>query len=89
MSTENEKKKEIIESYRTHEGDTGSPQVQIALMSDRIRHLTEHLKANPKDYSSRRGLLKVVCQRRGLLQYLKVTEADVYYELIKRLELSK
>lgn len=84
-----EKKTEIISKYARKEGDTGSPEVQIAILTSRISELTEHLKVNPKDHHSRRGLLKMVGQRRGLLQYLKKTNLEGYRTLIARLELRK
>ncbi len=84
-----EKKAEIIAAYGRKEGDTGSPEVQIAILSERIRELTEHLKANPKDHHSRRGLLMMVGQRRGLLTYLKKTDLDGYRALIEKLGLRK
>jgi small subunit ribosomal protein S15 len=84
-----EKKKGVIDNYQTHEGDTGSPEVQIALLSERISYLTEHFKVHAKDYHSRRGLLKLVGQRRRLLNYLKRKDADRYKALIERLGLRK
>ena len=84
-----EKKAEIIAAYGRKEGDTGSPEVQIALLTERIRDLTEHLKVNPKDHHSRRGLLMMVGQRRGLLTYLKKTDLDGYRALIEKLGLRK
>ena len=84
-----EKKAEIISKYARKEGDTGSPEVQIAILTSRISELTEHLKVTPKDHHSRRGLLKMVGQRRGLLQYLKKTNLEGYRTLIARLELRK
>lgn len=71
-------KQEIIQTYALHEGDTGSPEVQIALLTARINHLNEHLKLHKKDHHSRRGLLKMVGQRRGLLNYLKETDIERY-----------
>ena len=79
----------IIEAYKTHDGDTGSPEVQIALLSSRISHLTEHFKTHPKDHHSRRGLLKLVSQRRRLLDYLKRTRYERYLTVIDRLGLRK
>ena len=79
----------IIDQYKIHEGDTGSPEVQIALLTARINELTEHLKNNQKDHHSRRGLLKMVGQRRGLLEYLKKTDLEGYRNLIARLGLRK
>ncbi len=82
-------KKEIIAQYATHEGDTGSPEVQIALLTYRINHLNEHLKANKQDNHSRRGLLKMVGKRRGLLDYLKETDITRYRAIIEKLGLRK
>ena len=84
-----EKKTQIIAEYGRKEGDTGSPEVQIALLTERIKELTEHLKVNQKDHHSRRGLLKMVGQRRGLLAYLKKTDIERYRTLIERLGLRK
>ena len=84
-----EEKQAIIEKYATHEGDTGSPEVQVAVLTARIKELTEHLKANPKDHHSRRGMLKLVGQRRGLLEYLKRKDIERYRSLIERLGLRK
>ena len=84
-----EKKAELIAAYGRKEGDTGSPEVQIAILTERIRELTEHLKANPKDHHSRRGLLMMVGQRRGLLTYLKKTDLDGYRALIEKRGLRK
>ena len=82
-------KQEIIAQYQLHEGDTGSPDVQIALLTERINHLNEHLKLNKKDHHSRRGLLKMVGQRRGLLNYLKDTDIERYRSIVARLGLRK
>ena len=82
-------KQEIIAQYGRHEGDTGSPEVQIALLTARINHLNEHLKINKKDHHSRRGLLLMVGQRRGLLDYLKKTDIEAYRALIAKLGLRK
>ena len=82
-------KQENIAEYALHEGDTGSPEVQVALLTERINHLNEHLKLNKKDHHSRRGLLKMVGQRRGLLNYLKDTDIERYRALIARLGLRK
>lgn len=82
-------KEEIIKEYATHEGDTGSPEVQVALLTARINHLTEHLKVHKKDNHSRRGLFKMVGQRRGLLKYLEETDIERYRSLIERLGLRK
>lgn len=84
-----ERKQEIIATYGRKEGDTGSPEVQIALLTERITELTEHLKINKKDHHSRRGLLKMVGQRRGLLEYLKKKDIGAYRALIERLGLRK
>ncbi|SFH49341.1 small subunit ribosomal protein S15 [Tindallia magadiensis] len=86
---ENSKKKSIIEDFKLHESDTGSPEVQVALMTDRINHLNEHLKIHKKDFHSRRGLLKMVGKRRNLLNYLKKKDIAKYRELIERLGLRK
>ena len=83
------RKQEIIAKYQTHEGDTGSPEVQVALLTERINHLTEHLKNHKKDNHSRRGLFKMVGQRRGLLKYLEETDIERYRSLIERLEIRK
>lgn len=83
------KKKSIIESFRTHDSDTGSPEVQIALVTERINHLNEHLKVHKKDFHSRRGLLKMVGKRRNMLNYLKKKEIDKYRQLIEKLGLRK
>jgi len=82
-------KQGLIEAYRTHDSDTGSPEVQIALLSSRITYLTEHFKAHPKDHHSRRGLLKLVSKRRSLLDYLKRTRYPRYLAVIERLGLRK
>lgn len=84
-----EKRKEIIAGYKTHEGDTGSPEVQVALLTARIQYLTEHFKTHKKDHHSRRGLLKLVGQRRRLLEYLKNKEVNRYRKIIERLGLRK
>ena len=84
-----EEKKQIIETYAIHEGDTGSPEVQIAVLTTRINQLTEHLKVNAKDHHSRRGLLKMVGHRRNLLNYLMKTDIERYRSIIKRLEIRK
>jgi len=82
-------KQEIINEYGRHAGDTGSPEVQVALLTARINHLNEHLKVNQKDHHSRRGLLLMVGQRRGLLEYLKSTDIEGYRALIAKLGLRK
>ena len=85
----NDRKTELISSYRKHESDTGSPEVQVALLSERINYLTEHFKTHVKDHHSRRGLLKLVGQRRRLLDYLKRKDAEGYGELIRKLGIRK
>ena len=84
-----EKKTAIINQYARTPGDTGSPEVQVALLTARIAELTEHLKANPKDHHSRRGMLKMIGKRRGLLDYLKAKDIERYRELIAKLGLRK
>jgi small subunit ribosomal protein S15 len=85
----NEKKQEIITTFRAHEADTGSTEVQIAILTERIRYLTEHLKTHKKDHHSRRGLLRLVGKRRGLLNYLQNSNLGKYRALIERLGLRK
>jgi len=80
-----DKKKEIMTNFRSHENDTGSPEVQIALLSARIQYLTEHFKSHKKDHHSRRGLLKIVGQRRRILDYLKKKEVERYRAIIQKL----
>ena len=82
-------KKQLISAYRRHDSDSGSPEVQIALLSKRIAHLTEHFKVHSKDHHSRRGLLKMVSQRRRLLDYIKRTDHAVYASLLERLGIRK
>ncbi len=82
-------KQEIINTYKLHEGDTGSPEVQIAILTYRINHLTEHLKTHPKDHHSRRGLLQMVGDRRGLLNYLTKVDIERYRTIIKKLNIRK
>jgi len=89
MSITPERKAELLKEYATKEGDTGSPEVQVALLSERISNLTEHFKDHKKDNHSRRGLLKMVSQRRRLLDYLKDREGDRYTALIGRLGLRR
>jgi small subunit ribosomal protein S15 len=84
-----EKKKEIIETFKRHPGDTGSAEVQIAILSERIQYLTEHFKTHTKDHHSRRGLLKLVGQRRHLLDYLKGKDVERYRAVIQRLGIRK
>lgn len=89
MSFSNDNKEEIIKSYGRHDGDTGSPEVQIALLTARIRQLTEHLKIHKHDQHSRRGLLKLVGQRRRHLRYISRKDPETYRALLKRLELRR
>jgi small subunit ribosomal protein S15 len=89
MSLATQRKIEVIKKFATHEGDTGSPEVQIALMSERINYLTEHFKSHAKDHHSRRGLLKLVGQRRRLLDYLRNKNLDRYRTLINTLGIRK
>ncbi len=89
MAFHTEKKQEIVTNYRLHEKDTGSPEVQIALLSSRIVYLTEHFKTHVKDHHSRRGLLKLVSQRRHLLDYLKKKNVERYRTVIKSLGIRK
>ncbi len=84
-----ELKTQIIDLHKTHEGDTGSPEVQIAILTERINHLNDHLKAHKKDHHSRRGLLKMVGQRRGLLNYLQKKDIERYRAIIEKLNLRK
>lgn len=84
-----EQKTEIITSYATHEGDTGSPEVQIAILSKRIADLTEHLKVNKKDHHSRRGMLKMIGHRRNLLNYLQKKDINRYRAIVEKLGLRK
>ena len=89
MSFSKAQKTEVISGYRTHETDTGSPDVQVALLSERISYLTEHFKSHPKDHHSRRGLLQLVGQRRRLLEYLKGKDRSRYGVLIGKLGIRK
>jgi small subunit ribosomal protein S15 len=84
-----ELKTEIIEKNKLHEGDTGSPEVQVAILTERINHLNEHLKMHKKDHHSRRGLLKMVGQRRGLLNYLQEKDIERYRAIVEKLNLRK
>ena len=84
-----DKKTEVISTYKKHEGDTGSPEVQVAILSERITYLTEHFKTHAKDHHSRRGLLKMVGQRRRLLDYVRREDASRYTDLINRLGIRK
>ncbi len=89
MESSKEKKQTIIGNYQTHEGDTGSPEVQVALITERIDHLTEHFKTHKKDHHSRIGLLRLVGKRRRLLDYLKRKDINRYRKLIERLGIRK
>lgn len=89
MALVKEYKSALINEYKTHENDTGSPEVQVAILTKRIIQLTEHLKIHKKDHHSRRGLLKMVGQRRALLNYLKASDMERYKTLIERLDLRK
>ncbi|HOC16671.1 MAG TPA: 30S ribosomal protein S15 [Vicinamibacterales bacterium] len=89
MALTKDRKTEIIDTYKTHDGDTGSPEVQVAILSERITYLTEHFKVHGKDHHSRRGLLQLVGQRRRLLDYLKRKDTDRYAGLIRRLGIRK
>jgi small subunit ribosomal protein S15 len=89
MATTDETRKGLIEKFRIHEKDTGSPEVQIALLTERIEHLTEHLKTHTKDHTSRRGLLKMVGRRSRLLKYLTRTDPARYREVVTRLGLRR
>ena len=84
-----DRKTDLIGSYRTHDSDTGSPEVQVAILSERINYLTDHFKTHAKDHHSRRGLLKLVGQRRRLLDYLKAKDAERYADLIRKLGIRK
>lgn len=89
MTTTNQEKSQIIGTYRTHDKDTGSAEVQIALLTHRIKQLTEHFKMHKKDHHSRRGLLTLVGKRRGLLRYLKGCNPQAHADLLKKLDLRK
>ncbi len=89
MPLTKQRKVELIDSYRTHDTDTGSPEVQIALLSERINYLTDHFKVHAKDHHSRRGLLQMVGKRRRLLDYLKATDVDRYRTVIEKLGIRK
>lgn len=89
MTTTKQQKTDLISQYRTHDEDTGSPEVQIALLSNRISYLTEHFKSHAKDHHSRRGLLKLVGRRRRLLDYLKKTDVERYRTIIDKLGIRK
>ena len=89
MSITAERKKDLLQEYATRDGDTGSPEVQVAILTERINNLTEHLKSHRKDFHSRRGLLMMVGQRRRLLDYVKRKDNSRYEDLIKRLSLRR
>jgi len=89
MVLTNDKKKQVINDFKKHETDTGSPEVQVALLTNRIRYLTEHLKEHKKDFHSRRGLLKLVSRRRKLLDYIKRKDVTKYQDVIKKLNIRK
>jgi len=89
MALLQDRKREIVESFQTHAGDTGSPEVQIALLTERIIYLTEHFKTHTKDHHSRRGLLKLVSRRRRLLDYVRGTNVERYRQIIKALGIRK
>jgi len=89
MSLQTEKKSELVSKFRQHEHDTGSPEVQIALLTERIAYLTEHFKTHVKDHHSRRGLLKLVSQRKSLLDYLRRSSLERYRKLVEPLKLRK
>jgi small subunit ribosomal protein S15 len=89
LSTTKQQKSDLINSYRVHDSDTGSPEVQIALLSNRISYLTEHFKTHAKDHHSRRGLLKLVGRRRRLLDYLKQIDVERYRSIIDKLGIRK
>lgn len=89
MPLEKERKQTIINNFKIHDTDTGSPEVQIALLTERIKYLTEHFKVHKKDHHSRRGLLKLVSQRRSLLDYLRSSDKERYAKLIERLGLRR
>ena len=89
MALTKDAKKALMDKYRTHESDTGSPEVQVAILTTRIKEITEHLKVHKKDFNSRRGLLKLIGQRRRLLSYLKGKNIERYRSLIKELGLRK
>lgn len=89
MAVEKVKKEELIKNYRVHDRDTGSPEIQIALLTERINELTPHFKEHKKDHHSRRGLLKIVARRRKLLDYLKRSDEDRYQAILKGLKIRK
>ena len=89
MALSKDRKTELIGTFKTHEGDTGSPEVQVAILSERINYLTEHFKSHAKDHHSRRGLLMLVGKRRLLLDYLKTNDVQRYADLIRKLNIRK
>ncbi len=89
MTITKERKQELVHDFKRGESDTGSPEVQIAILTSRINNLTEHMRSNPKDYSTRRGLLAMVSRRRRLLDYLKQIDPQRYLDIIGRLEIRK
>jgi len=89
LALSKDRKTELIGTYKTHEGDTGSPEVQVAILSERINYLTEHFKSHAKDHHSRRGLLMLVGKRRRLLDYLKTKDVQRYADLIRKLNIRK
>lgn len=89
MTTTKELKTQAVAEYKTSEGDTGSSAVQIAILTKRINHLTEHMRENKKDYASRRGLLRMVSRRRGLLDYVRGKDPQSYLDLLARLNIRK
>jgi small subunit ribosomal protein S15 len=89
MTVSTERKKALIDGYRRHDGDTGSPEVQIALLTERINGLTDHVKSHVKDHHSRRGLLRLIGQRRGLLEYLKRKDIERYRQILEKLGLRR
>jgi small subunit ribosomal protein S15 len=89
MSVPADRKKALIDAFRRDEGDTGSPEVQIALLTERINGLTDHFKSHVKDHHSRRGLLRLIGQRRGLLEYLKRTKIESYRQILEKLGLRR
>ena len=89
MTITNERKKELVDEFKQNDNDTGSPEVQIAILTTRINNLTEHMRSNKKDYSTRRGLLGMVSRRRRLLDYLREVNPDRYLDIIGRLNIRK
>lgn len=89
MALEKEKKQDLINNFKVHDTDTGSPEVQVAILTERINYLTEHFKTHSKDHHSRRGLLKLVSQRRSMLDYLKTIKKERYEKVVERLGLRR